>query len=265
MIVGDRLQARLSSLGYTVAQLVNTNFEVVLDSGRARSRMGTQVADDLQPRYAELFASGEPIIITPFKMQAPESPGSAAGWRRPGTAARALGGRGWDHAPAALRQPTLPAAPRALTVMQVAAPLKDTNGVTRGALALIINPDAEFTRILSVARSGETGETFAFDPEGVMISKSRFEEQLKELGLVEGRLGASSALTLHLTDPGGDLTHGFKPGNTNALQALDRDGPARHRRRHRGRGQAVSRLSRRARHRRLDVAAALWFRRWHQD
>ena len=107
-----------------------------------------------------------------------------------------------------------------MTVMQVAAPLKDTNGVTRGALALIINPDAEFTRILSVARSGETGETFAFDPEGVMISKSRFEEQLKELGLVEGRLGASSALTLHLTDPGGDLTHGFKPGSTNELWPL---------------------------------------------
>jgi tRNA A-37 threonylcarbamoyl transferase component Bud32 len=104
--------------------------------------------------------------------------------------------------------------------MQVAAPLKDTNGVMRGALALIINPDAEFTRILSVARSGETGETFAFDPEGVMISKSRFEEQLKDFGLVEGRVGASSALTLHLTDPGGDLTQGFKAANTNAIRPL---------------------------------------------
>ena len=149
--------------------------------------------------------------------------------------------------------------------MQVAAPLKDTNGVTRGALALIINPDAEFTRILSVARSGETGETFAFDPEGVMISKSRFEEQLKVLGLVEGRPGASSALTLHLTDPGGDLTRGFKPGNTNAVEAIDRDGSARHQRRHRGRDRAVPRLSRRARHRGVDVVAALWFRRGHQD
>ena len=62
LLIGDRLQARLSSLGYTVAQLVNTNCEIVLDSGRARSRMGTQVADELQPRFAELFASSEPII-----------------------------------------------------------------------------------------------------------------------------------------------------------------------------------------------------------
>ena len=153
LIIDDRLQARLSSLGYTVAQLVNTNCEVVLDSGRVRSRIGTQVADDLQPRYAELFASGEPIIITPFKMQAPESaagPRGGRGWggqRGPG---RPGLGRPGGGAPST----NAPSAPRALTVMQVAAPLKDTDGVTHGALALIINPDAEFTRILSVARSG---------------------------------------------------------------------------------------------------------------
>jgi tRNA A-37 threonylcarbamoyl transferase component Bud32 len=219
LMIGDHLQARLSGLGYTVAQLVNTNFQVVLDSGRARSRMGTQVAEELQPHYAELFASGEPIVITPFKMLAPENPGwlpagggpgRTRGTLRPGPGTRP-GGRPATNAPAASRS---------LTVMQVAAPLKDDNGVTRGALALIINADAEFSRILSVARSGQTGETFAFDPEGVMISKSRFEEQLKELGLVEGRPGASSALTLHLTDPGGDLTRGFKPANTNALRPL---------------------------------------------
>jgi len=217
LIVGDRLQARLSSLGYTVAQLVNTNFEVVLDSGRVRSRMGTQVADDLQPRYAELFASGEPIIITPFKMPAPESTSLPQGGRGPGWL-RGPGRLGLGPRGGGTPSTNAVAAPRALTIMQVAAPLKDTNGVTRGALALIINPDTEFTRILSVARSGQTGETFPFDPEGVMISKSRFEEQLKELGMVEARPGAGSALTLHLTDPGGDLTRGFKPGNTNALK-----------------------------------------------
>ena len=219
LIVGDRLQARLSHLGYTVAQLVNTNFEVVLDSGRRRSRMGTQVAEDLQPRYADLFASGEPILITPFKMQVPERPGGPRGGGGPG---RPRGSFGPGPGPRNGGPPSTnaPAATRSLTVMQVAAPLKDTNDVIRGALALVINPDAEFTRILSVARSGQTGETFAFDPEGVMISKSRFEEQLKGLGLLESRPDAGSALNLHLTDPGGDLTRGFKPGNTNAVRPL---------------------------------------------
>jgi tRNA A-37 threonylcarbamoyl transferase component Bud32 len=219
LIIDDRLQARLSSLGYTVAQLVNTNCEVVLDSGRVRSRMGTQVADELQPKFAELFASGEPIIITPFKMLAPERPGGplvGRGSRRPpGPRGPGLGPL-FEPAPAT----NATATPRSLTVMQAAAAVKDTNGVTRGALALIIKPDAEFTRMLSVARPGDTGETFAFDPEGVMISKSRFEEQVKELGLLEARPEASSTLTLHLTDPGGDLTRGFKPASTNAYRPL---------------------------------------------
>ena len=219
LVVGDRLQARLSSLGYTVAQIVNTNLDVVLDSGRARSRMGTKVAEDLQPRYTELFQSGEPIIITPFKMQAPVPPARPPGRSGPGLPGgpprAGPGPRGGGA-----RSTNAPAAPRAMTVMQVAAPLKDDKGVTHGALALIINPDLEFTRILSVARSGQTGETFAFDSDGVMLSKSRFEEQIKELGLVEGRLGGSSALTLHLYDPGGDLTQGFKPGTTNAYWPL---------------------------------------------
>ena len=220
LLVGDKLQARLSSLGYTVAQLVNTNFQVVLDSGRTRSRMGTPVADDLQPRYTELFATGEPIVITPFKMQVPERPASLPGGGGPGRPGGLLGRLGLGPRTGGTSSTNPPVALRATTVMQVAAPLKDTNGVTRGALALIINPDEEFSRILSVAHSGATGETFAFDEEGLMISKSRFEERLKQLGLVEGRLAASSDLTLHLADPGGDLTRGFKPRGTNELWPL---------------------------------------------
>src|ERR1039458_7365881 len=38
LLFGDRLQARLSSLGYTVAHLGNTNYKRVLGSGRLRSR-----------------------------------------------------------------------------------------------------------------------------------------------------------------------------------------------------------------------------------
>ncbi|MCX6930401.1 MAG: serine/threonine protein kinase [Verrucomicrobia bacterium] len=219
LIVGDRLQARLNSLGYAVAQLVSTNCEVVLDSGRVRSRMGTQVAEDLQPKYTELFASGEPIIITPFKMLVPERPDRPPSGRRQGRP-RGPGPPGSGPPFGGRPSTNTPTAPRSLTIMQVAAPVKDTNGVTCGALALIINPDAEFTRILSVARSGESGETFAFDPEGVMLSKSRFEGQLQSSGLLASGPGASSALTLHLTDPGGDLTHGFKPPGTNTYRPL---------------------------------------------
>jgi hypothetical protein len=43
-----------------------------------------------------------------------------------------------------------------------------------------------------------------------MISRSRFDWQLKQLGLLEAT-NTSSALNLRLHDPGGDLTKGFKP------------------------------------------------------
>jgi serine/threonine protein kinase len=106
--------------------------------------------------------------------------------------------------------------------MQVAAPVRDDSGAAQGALALVINPDAEFTRILSVARPGESGETFAFDPEGLLISESRFDDVLKEVGLLEDQPEARSALTLRLLDPGGDLTadHRPDPGREQPLMAM---------------------------------------------
>jgi hypothetical protein len=107
-------------------------------------------------------------------------------------------------------------------LMQVAAPVRNSDGVVVGALALIINPDKEFSRILSVARSGKTGETYAFDQTGLMISHSRFDGQLKRLGLLEAT-NASSALNVRLYDPGGDLTKGFKPpANENFARPLTR-------------------------------------------
>ena len=98
--------------------------------------------------------------------------------------------------------------------MQVAAPLIE-DGVVRGALALVINPTNEFSRILSVARTGDSGETYAFDQTGLLISESRFDSQLRTLGLLDST-NLSSALNLRLRDPGGDLTKGYKPEATNS-------------------------------------------------
>ena len=86
--------------------------------------------------------------------------------------------------------------------MQVAVPVRDDQGTVRGALALVIDPDQEFTRTLSVARGGKTGETFVFDRHGLLLSRSRYEAQLRELGLIENRPGVNSAAGLRLADPG---------------------------------------------------------------
>ena len=103
------------------------------------------------------------------------------------------------------------------TIMAVAAPLHSPTGEVIAAIGLLIQPDQEFTKILSVASSGDSGETFAFDSNGIMLSQSRFEDSLTELGLLDQKQGGgpkvSSALNLELRDPGGNLVEGFEPSD----------------------------------------------------
>ena len=206
---------RLSQLGYEVAQLVNTNFMIVANSLRAQSFGNAELSDSHTNKFAELFASGEPVIITPFK---PELLVQRRAGHMPS------GGLRTNDVRRANRPPLINigrARRGDVTLMQVAAPVRDDAKVIVGALALIINPDNEFSRILSVARSGESGETYAFDQTGLLISRSRFDAQLKALGLLD-KTNSSSALNLRLHDPEGDLTKGFqrRESETNALIRL---------------------------------------------
>ncbi len=85
--------------------------------------------------------------------------------------------------------------------MFVAAPVKSTNGATIAVLGLRMKPEAEFSRIFSVARMGESGEAYAFDRRGMMLTASRFEPQLKALGLITNVPEATAILNLRLLDP----------------------------------------------------------------
>lgn len=200
----NSLRPRLSQLGYGIGQLVDTNFEVVANTLRPQWLGNIMVSDAHTNKFAELFATGEPVIITPFR---PELLTQRRAYMNLMEQARA---NGFAIRPFNRRAQANAARRRGdITLMQVAAPVRD-HGHVVGALALIINPDKEFSRILSVARYGKSGETYAFDETGLMISHSRFDEQLKQLGLLD-ETNASSALNLRLYDPGGDLTEGFKP------------------------------------------------------
>ncbi len=200
------LQPRINRMGYEIAQLVDMNYLVAANSGRIRLPVGIPIVDTQTNKFAELFASDQPVMITPFKPDPDfNRPGLRPGPGSTGTnqfrrfrrtpPPNAAGGRRGDR-----------------TLMQVAAPVRDTNGVVRGALALVIDPDAEFSKILSVARSGDSGETYAFDQTGLLISRSRFEKQLHGLGLLNAT-NASSALYVRLHDPGGNLTAGYQATN----------------------------------------------------
>jgi eukaryotic-like serine/threonine-protein kinase len=79
------------------------------------------------------------------------------------------------------------------------------------ALIFTINPEKDFTRILSVARAGVTGDTYAFNKKGQLISDSRFEAQLKKAGLIPDDPQVHSILNVQIRDPGGNLLKGFRP------------------------------------------------------
>ncbi len=108
--------------------------------------------------------------------------------------------------------------PRMLAVAQVT----DQEGTALAVLAFVIDPQLDFTRILSVARIGETGNTYAFDRSGVLLSDSRFEQQLQEIGLLPGDSVAQSILNVEIRVPGGDLTDGYEPQSARSEQPLTR-------------------------------------------
>lgn len=68
-----------------------------------------------------------------------------------------------------------------------------------GVLIVFIDPQERFTKVLQGGRLGESGESYAFNAMGEMISESRFTNQLHELGyLPEGKL---SELNINIKVP----------------------------------------------------------------
>jgi eukaryotic-like serine/threonine-protein kinase len=110
--------------------------------------------------------------------------------------------------------------------MFVVAPVRSTNGAVVAVLGLRMQPEEEFTRIFSVARMGETGEAYAFDRRGVMLTRSRFEPELKKLGLIPDLPEATAILNLRLVDPGHELNARNAPPPTEwrSPEARERSG-----------------------------------------
>ncbi len=95
-------------------------------------------------------------------------------------------------------------------VMFVGAPILWSDDDVIAILAFGIAPEEDFTRILSVARLGESGETYAFDEDGLMISDSRFGGDLFRIGLLSDSTD-SAVLRVNIRDPGGNMVEGYQP------------------------------------------------------
>lgn len=95
--------------------------------------------------------------------------------------------------------------------MFVVTPVKTSSGEVIAALAFRLRPQDTFTHILNVARFGQSGETYAFNGNGVMISDSRFVDQLSAIGILPDGSGSQSALYVTIRNPNGNLLEGFRP------------------------------------------------------
>ncbi len=90
--------------------------------------------------------------------------------------------------------------------MFIAAPIKDKKGAVIAAITLRLDVARDFTRITRLGRIGETGETYAFDRKGLLITESRFDDMLNNIGLIQK--DENAILNLRLVDPGENLITG---------------------------------------------------------
>lgn len=78
-------------------------------------------------------------------------------------------------------------------------PVTDTEGRNLAALVMEIDPFRDFSRIIKGGRIGVSGETYALDRKGVLISESRFLSELQKKGILEE--GEDPVLKMKITDP----------------------------------------------------------------
>jgi tRNA A-37 threonylcarbamoyl transferase component Bud32 len=102
--------------------------------------------------------------------------------------------------------------------MYVCAPIRDANFQVVAAIGFRIRPEREFTRILQLGRVGQSGETYAVDKAGVMVSGSRFDEDLIRLGLLPDIDDSHSILKVAVRNPGGNMATGYRPKARRAEQ-----------------------------------------------
>lgn len=70
-------------------------------------------------------------------------------------------------------------------VMYFMTPVRDLQGKVIAVLANRIDPLGEFSDLLTLGRIGDSGETYIVNRDGMMVSKSRFGEQLVKLNMIE--------------------------------------------------------------------------------
>lgn len=98
-------------------------------------------------------------------------------------------------------------------LMYSIAPIR-RDGEVLGYLALRIDPLAEYSATFRVGRTGVSGETYAIDRNGRLLTETRYSQEFVEAGLLAE--GHPSMLHLEVRDPGVNVTRGGQPSRAYA-------------------------------------------------
>ena len=108
--------------------------------------------------------------------------------------------------------------PQNTQTMFFAAPVKNIQDQVIAVVTQRVDPSMDFSRLIQLGRIGNSGETYTFDHYGKLLSESRFEDDLRQAGLIGE--GQKSILAVSVRDPGGDMTKGFSPSVPRYQQPL---------------------------------------------
>lgn len=94
-------------------------------------------------------------------------------------------------------------------IMFIIVPVIDKSGNVIAAFSVRMNPLQHLASMMKMGGLGESVETYLIDDHGFMMSPSRFEDQLRDIGLLED--SERSILNIKVTDPGVDMVAGGVP------------------------------------------------------
>lgn len=83
----------------------------------------------------------------------------------------------------------------------VSTPVRNEAGEVEAVLAFRLDPIEDFSALMKYSQTGETGETYAFNRAGLMVSDSRFNDQLKALKLLPNQKDTRAMLHLQIREP----------------------------------------------------------------
>lgn len=81
--------------------------------------------------------------------------------------------------------------------MFFAAPVRNNKGSVVAVVALRLDPHGDFSRIHHLGRIGKTGETYAFNKNGLLLSSSRFTKQLIDADVLKKSEQSILSLSIH--------------------------------------------------------------------